>query len=528
MSSGYWMLVLHMHLPFVKHPEFDYFLEEQWLFEAITESYIPLLMKLHSLEGDGIDFRLTASITPPLAEMLKDRLLMKRYERYIDTRIELAQKEMKRLSSDDVFQELASFYHGRFFKIKEFFNEFLNRDVLSGFKHFREKGSMEIITCAATHGFLPLLSVNRNAVEAQVRLGVESYKRIFGDAPAGIWLPECAYYVGLDEVLSRNGIRFFFLDTHGVMYSKPAPRNGVYAPIITPSGVYAFGRDVASSKKVWSAMEGYPGDFDYRDFYRDIGYDLDFDYIKPYISPDGVRVFTGIKYHRITGDTEYKEPYEPIKAIGKALIHARHFHREREDQMKRLGRAMDIKPLIVSPYDAELFGHWWFEGVDFLYYLFKEIHRNGAIEPITPSEYISRHPDHQVCLPNASSWGDKGYYDVWLNGSNDWIYRHLHYMADKMVELSGRFRGRATFVEMRILNQAARELLLAQSSDWAFLMTTNTAMEYSRRRTQEHISNFNRLVSMLEGGEVDLDFLQWLEFKDSIFNWLDFGVFGNE
>ncbi len=238
-----------------------------------------------------------------------------------------------------------------------------------------------------------------------------------------------------------------------------------------------------------------------------------------------MRVFTGLKYYRITGKTRYKKPYDPIKAMGKALMHAKHFHSDRERQLERLSGVIDIKPLIVSPYDAELFGHWWFEGVDFLYYLYREIGKKGIVEPITPSEYLKKHPDHQMAAPNPSSWGDKGYYDVWLNGSNDWIYRHLHHMADTMVRVARRYKSETDFIKTRLLNQLARELLLAQSSDWAFLMTTNTAFEYSQRRTKEHISNFNRLVGMLEEQKVDLDFLQWLEFKDSLFNWLDFRVF---
>ncbi len=262
MSKGYWMLLLHMHLPFVKHPEFDYFLEEHWLFEAITESYIPLLMRFHSLQKEGVNFKLTLSITPPLSEMLKDKLLMRKYERHLNMLIELAFKEKKRLKGDERFEELAHFYYDRLSRIKEFFHEVLKGNVLSGFKHFRESGNLEIITCAATHGFLPLLSVNPEAVKVQIRLGVESYKRTFGDDPSGIWLPECAYYEGLDQVLASNRLRFFFLDTHGVIYAKPAPVNGVYAPIVTPAGAYAFGRDVESSKKVWSSMEGYPGDYD--------------------------------------------------------------------------------------------------------------------------------------------------------------------------------------------------------------------------------------------------------------------------
>ncbi len=525
MEKGYWIFMLHSHLPFVKHPEYDYFLEEHWLFEAISECYVPLLWRLKQLEDEGIDFRLTTSVTPPLAEMLADKHLMEKYLKHIDKNIELATKEIHRLHGDVGFEPLAHYYKDRYIKIKEFFTGFLNYSVLNGYRHFMNNGKLEVVTCGATHGFLPLLSVNKKAVEVQIRVAVESHKKHFGSVPNGIWLPECAYYEDLDEVLSKYGIKFYFMDSHGLVYGKPTPRYGVFAPVYTKAGVAAFGRDPESSKQVWSSKEGYPGDLNYRDFYKDIGYTLDFEYIKPYIDPNGTRVFTGLKYFKITNETENKDPYIPGIAQEKAQSHAKHFHLCREKQAEHLGQFMDRPPMIVSPYDAELFGHWWFEGPDFIYYLFKEIKEHGVLKPVTPTEYLQMHPRNQVITPNPSSWGDKGYYDVWLNTGNDWIYRHLHFMADTMTQLANQYDANCDFIHHRVLNQMTRELLLAQSSDWAFLMTTKTAVEYSVRRTKEHISNFNKLLDALEENKIDIDFLEWCETKNSIFNFLDFKIF---
>jgi len=298
MTNGYWIPVLHSHLPFVKHPEYDYFLEEHWLFEAISECYIPLLMQMKRMEEEGIDFRLTVSVTPPLAEMLDDHLLMRKYKSHLKKQLELSQKELLRVKDDDVYQDVTCFYKERYETIKDFFEGFLNSNVLNGYRHFSNSGKLEVITCGATHGFLPLLSTNKKAVQAQIKIAVQTHKKHFKKEPKGIWLPECAYYEGLDEILSQNGIEFFFMDSHGLVYAKPSSKYGVFAPVYTPNGVAAFGRDPESSKKVWSSKEGYPGDYNYRDFYRDIGYDLKFEYIKPYISPDGTRVFTGFKYHK--------------------------------------------------------------------------------------------------------------------------------------------------------------------------------------------------------------------------------------
>jgi 1,4-alpha-glucan branching enzyme len=520
--KGYWMLTLHSHLPFVKHPEYEYFLEEHWLYEAISETYIPLLMNLKKLEEENIYFKLTVSLTPPLCEMLSDKLLMNRYNKYIDKLIELASKEVNRTKNNEKENHLANFYLNRFQELKHFFNGFLQNNILNGYKYFKNKNNIEIITCGATHGFLPFL--NEKAVEAQIKMAVDNYEKHFKSKPKGIWLPECAYYEGLENILNKYGIKFFFLDSHGILLSKPKPVYGVFAPVFTSNGIAAFGRDFKSSKQVWSSKEGYPGDYEYRDFYRDIGYDLDFDYIKDYINPDGIRVFTGIKYHKITGETDHKEYYNPISAENKTAIHAKHFVEERMNQVKELESLIDRNPLIVSPYDAELFGHWWFEGPKFLYNVFKEM-ENSEITPITPLEYLKLYPENQIVKPHPSSWGDKGYYDVWLNESNDWIYKHLTVMADIMTEKANKYYETKDKQLIALLNQMARELFLAQSSDWAFLMTTKTALEYAVKRTKEHIYNFMRLNEMLESGNPDERYLNKIFSKNSIFQEIDFKIF---
>lgn len=524
MPQGYWMLVLHSHLPYVKHPEYEYFLEEHWLFEAINETYIPLLMRLKNLEDEGVYCRITTSVTPPLAEMLSDGHLMEKYERHIDKMLELTEKEIIRTENDANFAPLAKMYNNRFKQLKDFYTGFLNRDILSGYRYFEDKGMIETITCGFTHGFLPLLNDQPNAVRAQIETAVNTHKKRLGRSPKGIWLPECAYFEGLENILNDYGIKYFFVDTHGVLYSKPRPRYGVYAPVYTKSGVAAFGRDYFSSKQVWSSKEGYPGDLYYRDFYRDIGWDLDYEYVKPYIDPNGTRVFTGVKYHRVTGDSNYKEAYQPGVAYGKTVEHAKHFVAQREEQIKELAELMDRKPLVTSPYDAELFGHWWYEGIDFIYNLYREMDKSEVVKAITPSEYLNEFSTNQMVEVNPSSWGDKGYYDVWLNGGNNWIYRHLHFMAERLVNLS-KSHYSVHGIEERTLNQMARELFLAQSSDWAFLITTETATDYAVRRTKEHIHNFLRLLKMVDEKDIDEHFLKGLEDKNSIFPDMDFRIY---
>jgi 1,4-alpha-glucan branching enzyme len=277
---------------------------------------------------------------------------------------------------------------------------------------------------------------------------------------------------------------------------------------------------------VWSAKEGYPGDPHYRDFYRDIGYDLPMDYIRPYIHPEGHRIYTGIKYHAITHEKLHdKWVYDPEIARRRAGEHAMHFRVSRQSQVKRLAAHMDRPPLVVSPYDAELYGHWWFEGPQFLDYLFRQLHYDqDEVEVITPGDYLRRHPTNQVAIPSASSWGKGGYNEYWLNEKNSWIYRHLHAGAERMIELARRFPN-AEGTTARALKQAARELMLAQSSDWAFIMTTGTMVPYAERRTNEHVLRFNRIYDGLLGDGVDEAWLREIESQDNIFPDVDYRLY---
>jgi 1,4-alpha-glucan branching enzyme len=524
--KGYLCLVLHAHLPFVRHPECDYMMEENWLYEALTETYLPLLSLFDNLVDDGIPFRLTMSLTPPLCSMLSDSLLQERYLRHINKLIELAEKEIERTAKQPEFHSTAQFYLGRFLMCRNLFENIYGGDVLKGFKKFQDSEHLEIITCGATHGFLPNMQLNPNAVRAQIITAVNSYRKFLDRDPIGIWLPECGFYPGLEKILSEAKIRYFFAETHGILFAEPKPQFGVFAPVYCKGApVAAFGRDAESSRQVWSSQEGYPGDPAYRDFYRDIGFDLEMDYIAPYIDPIGIRINTGIKYYRITNKSAEKLPYNRDDAMRVAAMHAGNFMFNREKQAEYLYSIMDRPPIIVAPYDAELFGHWWYEGPEWLNFLIRKIvFEQNTIQMITPSDYLSLYPSNQVAEPSFSSWGEGGYSDVWLHKNNDWIYRHLHRMEERMVELA-RSKPQAEGITKRALNQMARELLLAESSDWAFIMKNGTMVQYAVRRTKEHIANFLRLYEDICSDSVDENFVSLLESHNNIFPEIDYKVY---
>ncbi len=518
---GYLALILHAHLPFVRHPESEHVFEEDWLFEAITESYIPLIAVMERLQNDGIPFQLTITVTPPLCAMLNDPLLRERYVRYLERSIGLSEREIERNRHHPKLLALAEFYLERFSECRQRFVEEWKCDLLAIFRRLRESGSVEIIASAATHGLLPLLQESA-AARAQVLIGRDVYLETFGAEPAGFWLPECAFAPGIENILQEANLRWFVLDAHGLLFGNPRPKRAIYAPCYTPAGPAAYARDRASSRQVWSAHEGYPGDPSYREFYRDIGFELPAQHLCPDSSDKTSRRFTGLKYHRVTGKNAEKELYDVGAARAVAETHATHFFEARRKQIEEL-RSSHSSAIIVTPFDAELFGHWWFEGPHFLETLIRKAACDQTdFELTTPSRYLVEYSAQQIVSAAASSWGENGHLAVWLDESNSWIYPHLHACARRMVEIARAHSSDASPVEERTLKQLVRELLLMQSSDWAFLMKSGTAKDYATRRTSDHVRRFNKLHEQVVDHQIDENFLGDCEWRDNLFpnvNW---------
>ena len=522
-AKGYLMLVLHAHLPFVKHPEYSQCLEESWLFEAMAECYIPLLLMMDRLNGEKTPWKLTMTISPTLSSMLSDDLLQERFLKYLENLQSLVLKELERTRWEPEFHELANFYHQRLRILREHYFQ-LDCNLLKGFRRHYEMGNLELITCSATHAFLPYHQNDLESINAQLQLGIQEFENQFCKRPRGIWLPECGYFPGLESILEKAGIEYFFVDTHGIVFSEPRPRYGVYAPLLCRnSNVKAFARDSECSRQVWSSLEGYPGDYAYRDFYSDIGFELDYEYLKPHLHPLGVRTMTGLKYRRVTGASSIKKAYQREVAIQKAQQHANHFVNARQQQAEWLEDAMDgTLPLFVAPYDAELFGHWWFEGPEWIECVIRNC------QPSKSSIYLTNYPDYSKNVPLKqtgtmpySSWGQNGYGEVWLDPSNDWIYFHLQECATEVWQICKNNKG-AVGQRKKALNQLIRELLLAQSSDWPFILKANTVPQYATKRLEAHILNSQKLIKQISQNQIDELELAEMERSNGLFPYMDF------
>jgi 1,4-alpha-glucan branching enzyme len=528
---GFLILLLHAHLPFVRHPEHERFLEESWLYEAITECYLPLLLVLEGWERDGLSARLTWTLSPTLCAMLLDPLLCGRYRKRLEGLILLAEKEVIRNHWNAPERAVAQMYLDRFQGLLKTWDSH-GGNLVKAFRRLQDAGVIEIITCAATHAVLPLLATHSSAIRAQVRVACDHYAHCFGCAPRGIWLPECAYVPEVEPALREAGLRWFVLESHGVLHANPRPVHGLFAPIWTPSGQAVFGRDIDSAQQVWSRHGGYPGDYRYRDFYRDIGYDLDFDYVQPWLPSPEHRGFTGIKYHAITGPGPEKTIYDRAAALAVVHEHAAHFLGARAAHMRQLAPLMKRAPVMTAPYDAELFGHWWFEGPEFIDQLGRQAsQRTEAPAMMTPSQYLADHATHQTARPEASSWGEEGYWRVWLNAENAWIYPRLLKAQESMIglarhgarleknEASGKRLASSVGKNgiQEALRLAANELLLAQASDWPFQIRAGASAGYARQRLLTHLGRFDAIEAQIRAGRIDSAQLATWSSEDAVF-----------
>lgn len=510
MPLGNLAIVLHAHLPFVRHPEHARHLEERWFYEALIECYLPLLDVFDRLHEERVPFAITMSLTPPLAAMMKDPLLCRRFEDHI-TRLEaLSEAEMKRLWGNEEFAPLATFYREELARVRAVWERH-HRDVVGALVGHWDAGNLELITCSATHCYLPGMLPAREGIRPQLELGVTAFESFTGRKPLGMWLPECAYHPEIDQDLAKAGIRYTILDTHGLTKARPQPPFGEHAPIVSPSGVAFFARDQESSRSVWSREEGYPGNVYYRDFYRDIGFDLPEEHLYGEVVGDGNRLMTGIKYHRITGKSEHKSPYIPSVARERAWVDAGDFVQNRRKQLAWLAQEMPgTRPIVVSPYDAELFGHWWFEGPMFLEAVFRRMaEAEGEVDAITLRRYLDDSPVMVTATPAASSWGDGGYGGVWVGQEAAWTWRHVHHATRRVGKLARQYKDAQGPVG-EALDQAIRELLLLQSSDWNFILKTGTAMGYALARIRAHSARLRRLSDMVEKQHVNEDDQTWL------------------
>ncbi len=547
-ATGSFTFVLHSHLPYARQagrwPH-----GEEWLHEAAAETYIPLLNALYDLQAEGVAARLTLTLTPILLEQLADEDVRRNFLEYLELKIAAASADVPRFerAQDSHMAYLAGFYRDFYGGVRKSFVERYRGDLIGAFRRLQDEGLLEIATCAATHGYLPLLDRDES-INLQLRAAVEAYKRHFGRVPRSIWLPECAYrpaYTtddgrkrpGIEDFLSAHKLGLFFAETHMIEGGRPVgvaagEAIGPYGAItrrylvpfsdvhpqqpattfqpyyVTSPGVAVLGRNNRTGLQVWSAEWGYPGDFDYREFHK----------------KDGV---SGMQYWRVSGarvDLGEKDAYHPDWAAWKVGEHSRHYAYLVSDLLQGYHAETQMHGIIAANYDTELFGHWWFEGVEWIKCVLRELAASDTVQLTTASAFLDQHPPTIAINLPEGSWGAGGTHFVWDNAETHWMWPVIHECEARMLKAAQKYKA-ASGGERTLLNQVSRELLLLQSSDWPFLVTTGQAREYAIQRFLQHVDRFNALLDSLDRGAPDLDLAAELWEKDKVFPEIDFRWF---
>jgi 1,4-alpha-glucan branching enzyme len=558
---GFLTLTLHAHLPYVvNHGSWPHGIE--WLLEAAAETYLPLLRALDRLDRDNISLNCNLNLSPILLEQLAHPVFRAEFPRYLERKVTAAREDESFFLSmgQHVYAETARFWQSFFTEALQQF-EALNHDIVAGFRNFADRGMIEVITCAATHGYMPLLGTDES-LRAQVRIAVATHEKHLGRRPRGIWAPECGYRpsglwsypiapdgltdppsfarIGIEQALSESSLEFFFVDTHLVQESarihspyeflrRAAGNNSGYhapddrrlyhpfyveGPYNKRDAVTIFPRDPRTGLQVWSGDSGYPGDENYLDFHKK-------------------RWPGGHRYWRVSGprvDIGDKQPYLRAEAAARIREHASHFV-HLVYQALEPGFNDSVPPVLCSPFDAELFGHWWFEGVEWLETVARILHDyDTGIALTTCSSYLDNFPRGGFLALHEGSWGAEGNNQVWLNNETTWTYRELYAAELSAREICTSSEWRDGGLGERIVKQLCRELLLLESSDWQFLITTGAARDYAELRFSTHRDQFNELRALFETLRGDdakqlsddqLNRLAAIEERDNIFADID-------
>ncbi|RLB63583.1 MAG: DUF1957 domain-containing protein [Deltaproteobacteria bacterium] len=481
-------LVLHAHLPYVLDPT-PWSPAEGWLHEAIWECYLPLVEMLEGLDRDDVGGSITISISPPLASMLADPRLGRRFEDRLSALIDLNDAQRQRIASQPRFDEVNRLYGRRLREAKDSWQRH-DADLLGPLRRLHERGRVELMTTAASHAYLPGLSPLKNAAAAQLRVGRQSFAALTGVDCGGLWVPECGYDDTVDAALSAMGCRYTVLDDHAVRFAEPRQAPG--SAIVSHRGVVILPRDREISHLVWDPRRGYPGHPSYREFYRDLGLELPAAQLAPFTPA----TLTGLKYHRITAkDQQHKEPYEPESAHARA-------RRDAADFLDRLEASAERRrataPFIVAAFDAELFGHWWFEGPQFLDHLLRGLHRSQTLEATTLGDTVARCPEVATAEPTPSSWGRGGFGAAWVGPKTAWLWRHIHHAHHQVrAAVQGTSNESVTCALAR--DQAVRELLQLQASDWPFMLDAGQGTAVAAQRLSEHYRRAMDLAAVAAG-----------------------------
>jgi 1,4-alpha-glucan branching enzyme len=536
MAIGSFVLVLHGHLPYVlRHGVWPH--GEDWLYEAAAETYLPILDMIGHCALHGVKPKIVMGLTPVLLEQLAHDHFKKGFQDYLSDRIQRSRDDRREFAGwgNGHLVYLAERWERWFNQLGEQFST-IGQDIPGAYARHARDGMIEVLTSAATHAYLPLLYED-SSIRAQLRAGLASSHRILGFKPTGMWLPECAYRpggdwnspigwagksgrIGIEHLVADETINHYFVENHLIersnsewvfheghwhrvgweeadKYPGRGWRSVNEGHLVNSDGsgvgrVAVMGRDPRVCEQVWSGDIGYPANGVYLEFHK----------------KHGAR--RGLRYWKVTGakvDLGGKDLYYPDDVPGRVYEHASHFQDFVKNQLLGYHIRTGRHGVVAATFDAELFGHWWFEGPQFLRDVVLRFQHDPDVDMVTSEEFLRDHwPDKTISMPRGS-WGDGGDDRVWSNDRIHWMwdieYRCEANFGKATIELPWRTDARIH----DLLKKAARELLLLQASDWPFVITRGQAVDYGIKRYMQHVGRFETLLDLAEKAHRDSAYL---------------------
>lgn len=516
MTDNSLIFILDAQLPFIRHPDKEGCVEETWLFNALSYTYLPLLRSCTALETEGVPFKIAIAFAPTLCEMFADPLLQSRYIETLDKEIDFGFAELDRCSDAPEARELIKVHLDQINLNRRDFVEIYEKNILKKFDYFATHGYIEILATTATACFLPLYVDIPEAINAQIETGMVTYRKHFTSVPAGFWLPAMGYAQGIENVLKAYGFQYTILESHGLLFGNPSPSAGIFKPAFFKNGLALFGREKASYVEITHPEDGFIHHPAYLDVEKDIGFELEEEKLTPLFDISLGRRLTGYRYWAKGRDTQdVSQFYQIDKAQNQVCADASAFLDRRSASLHEASTLLEgASTSLVCAFPASLFGLNWFEGVSWLETVFRLSAERNDISFSLLSTQIPEQPSENTIDPYYSSWLNSGYAEEVLNSSNDWMYPFVRKATERMIDLAERFPD-DTGLKERALNMAARELLLAQSMDWCLLMNEADQMEYARTRFEDSVRAFTVVYESLGSSFVST---QWLTNTEKIHN----------
>lgn len=521
-------LLLNLHHPYIRYSENDCGEDEHLytlLFEKISNIYIPLLNMIANLERDNIKFKIPIVFSAPLCSMLSDPLIKEKYIIYLDSLIEFGKKEIIRTKNVKELNKNALMYFEKVLETKRYFTEVYEQNLLKYFSNYAKKGLIEILATAGTYMYMPHYADIPEVMNAQIEIGLYAVRHFFGISADGFFLPELGYTPGMEKLLRMYGVNYTILSSQSFLLGQQVPEKGIFAPARCYNCLSLFASDQMNLV--------YNQNLNYKNRNFDVAWELELSNLTPLVKKGEARKSSGFCYwnnyfndssieSKNSKKTEYI--YNIDNATNQCILDANDFatiYSNKLNQASAILKGSDVS--LTCVFDEEMLFNKWDEGLIWFENVIRKFNEL-EINVTSFSELLIDKFSLQKISPYYGSNSSEIYGEDFLSNKNSWMIRYLRKSSHRLVDLAGRFPD-DTGLKVRLLNLGSKELMLAQSSEWAKMINSNIYSEYAEKSFKDSIVAFSNVFDALGSNTVSTEWLCNLEKEHPIFPWMNFRIF---